>query len=515
MAVFAAACPFDFVNGDHCAANGGDASCREADENTPFCALDGCDLYDESSNRTGCVAQRPEEASCYSPCGGQQDMNADGTCLDGTGSLGSSTTDPTSMTSEPSSGESTTSMSCDCDADTPICLEDSCVACEDDAFCDTQFGDELGICESNDCVACRPEMDGVSGVHQGCGGVSAGSLVNCGPDATCTPLCLFPDDCAATACDEREGICGPRDQVFHVDPSADAELGEGTEALPFATIQRAVEAIGSQGGAFKIGTIMLAPGDYEEAVLVQSATVMVRPRDLEGPRPTIRAPQVKEGSQPAAFTLLSSNAGDNANLSIAGVALSGNPGFAVRIEASARFFADDVEMFANGGALEIDGGGGFMRNSIVAMSSTETDAAFVFTNEGEFAFVSSTLIENTANPLMFDCRHDDVSLLSIRDSIVGEFAADADFEAMVDTECLIVGNGPIRSVVGALGEGSFRENYRLDAGADASFILEEDVGACEPGEQIDEEGFLLPCPPSRDIDGNPRGEVNYKGASTL
>lgn len=100
---------------DHCAQRSGDQWCAEvyADGSRRFCRRGYCD--DEAGEqdpiaRDGCVAQRPVEDACYSPCGYGTTVLEESSCLarkdptDGNGepaSAGSSTTDAESSTGNP------------------------------------------------------------------------------------------------------------------------------------------------------------------------------------------------------------------------------------------------------------------------------------------------------------------------------------------------------------------------------------------------------------------------------
>ncbi len=514
----AAGCPFSFANEEHCANNDGDSTCAAANPDTPYCALDNCGEYDEVTNRTGCVAAIPEKMECYSPCGGALDATERSECDLASGTDTDADTDPSasSTTAGPTStSESTTDPGCECTEDAPICLDGECVACDGDGFCDAAFGEDRGLCEAGDCVQCRPELAELGVRHEGCDFTN----LNC-VGGTCNPVCLFPDDCPESGCELREGFCVPRERFFYVSVGGDDD-GPGTADAPFGTIQRAVDAVGRQTEAqpYQVGTILLGAGTYEEAVVVESRAVAVRPADLEGERPVVRAPAVAEGVDPEPAFRLIRGAADSlggGTMSIMGVSLSGSPGAAVFVGSTARLYADDVEFIGNGVAVDMDGAGGFLRNCIVA---EQVEGVFMFRDVSELALVSTTVIDEREvaegeTLATFDCTGDaENTQLSIRDSIVGSIEnAEAPIATMEG--CVEIDGEPQRSLVGFVGpEGAYQTGYRLDANPGEAFELNEDVGACAPGAPIDPEGFFLPCPPSRDIDGDSREGQNYKGAS--
>lgn len=519
----ATGCPFSFANEEHCANNDGDATCAAANPDAPYCALDNCGAYDEVSNRTGCVAEIPDRMECYSPCGGALDATQNSDCSVASGTDTQSDTDPsttaTTTTGPSSTDDSNTDPGCDCTEDAPVCLDGECVACDSDGFCVEAFGEDRRFCEAADCVQCRPEMAEIGVIHQGCDDFNN---LNC-VDGSCNPACLLPEDCPDSGCELRAGFCGPRERFFYVAPGGDDENGAGTADDPWQSIQRAVDAVGRQteDQPYQVGTIYLAPGTYEEAVVVESRAIVVRPVDVDAQRPVIRAPEAAdEEEQPPAFTLIQGDADSlgGGTMSIVGVSLSGSPGAAVFVGSTARVFADDVEFIGNGVAIDMDGAAGFLRNCIVA---EQTQGVFTFQDRSELALVSTTVIDEREEPegmelSTIDCTGPaEDTRVSIRDSIVGSIENEA---APIDATrgCDETDGAPLRSLVGFVGpSGAYQpdDRYRLDANPGEAFELNDDVGTCAPGEAIDPEGFFLPCPPSNDIDGRSREGQNYKGAS--
>lgn len=103
-------------NEHHCARRSGDQWCAEqhADGSRPYCSRGFCDGAPEPDSRPldGCVAVRPSDDVCYSPCGGASSYTEDASCLSSTATTDpASTTDPEPTTTtgfpdpEPSCGD--------------------------------------------------------------------------------------------------------------------------------------------------------------------------------------------------------------------------------------------------------------------------------------------------------------------------------------------------------------------------------------------------------------------------
>lgn len=94
---------------DHCAQRAGNQWCAEQYPNgsRPFCGRGYCQLGDQQdpAARDGCLAERPADDTCYSPCGDGTTVLEDPSCLAPEGSTGATTTAGT--TDEPSSGGDT------------------------------------------------------------------------------------------------------------------------------------------------------------------------------------------------------------------------------------------------------------------------------------------------------------------------------------------------------------------------------------------------------------------------
>src|SRR5690606_16015706 len=73
------ACPETSPNPLHCFNAYGDATCAGLSPDKPFCVGPGSGCG-ESSNEYGCAAELPSN-DCYSPCGQQQLLEDDDSCL--------------------------------------------------------------------------------------------------------------------------------------------------------------------------------------------------------------------------------------------------------------------------------------------------------------------------------------------------------------------------------------------------------------------------------------------------
>lgn len=225
-------------NPDHCFNQDGNDFCAEkyGDERR-FCGV--CDF----AIKDGCAAERPSEASCYSPCGDAKSLEDDPACdgvaegssssdtesateptgeptestmTMGTGSMSTSASETDSETESESSSTTVSgcTMSGECaDAASPICVEMECVPCSADAEClDRDPG--LPACrDDGQCVACTPSN------ASACGDTTP----VCNPALNECEGCGFHEQCAGTACDIATGACFEDDCVNEVDGDPDAK----------------------------------------------------------------------------------------------------------------------------------------------------------------------------------------------------------------------------------------------------------------------------------------------------
>lgn len=255
-------------NPNHCSNLAGDETCAERypGERT-FCAWGTCG---PTLGEDGCVAERPEDDACYSPCGGAALLDEDGSCLVGVSSstgdeetsTGEETTSDTTAGSDTESSSTTGPMPCasddECtDAAAPFCepVSGECVGCdgtaEPDAAC-AGVDPAAPLCVGGACVQCTAAApEACSGKTPVCDEASN----------SCVP-CTAHEQCAGgAACNLYIGACLPADAVVHV--------GAGQR---FATLG---EAIASFGGAGAEGTIVVHAGaSYDEAATVDGGRVL-------------------------------------------------------------------------------------------------------------------------------------------------------------------------------------------------------------------------------------------------
>lgn len=514
----AAGCPFSFTNDDHCAAQDGDATCAAANGATPYCALDGCGLYDEVDNVSGCVAELPTDLACYSPCGGKQDANARSDC----GAPDTETTAATSSsgTDVPTGGSGTTDTSgtdtdtCECDPKTPICVDGECLPCEDDDSCIDQ---KLpGICDGGRCVECQPTQadtaadddstDGRQPYHRGC----SVSTPNCSA-GVCVGQCLFHEDCPGSGCDFSRGLCGPLDTRFYVDETVGTDDLDtsGSPGSPFATVDYAISRVAEPSNmATAIVTVVVSAGNYSGPIATGSRTVVVV-ADPDSDRPQFAAPDDNAGVDPV-FVV----DGADAVLSLAGVRVQDSE-LVARVVSPGRFFADAVEMVDNLSAVRLEGAAGFVRNSLVTGSS---ESPFVLAPNGEIGVMTTSVIENTAT-ILFECEdEDEFNRISVAYSIAGQFDALPKGWSVLSPTCGFAPGYPVLedNAEGMVpGEDSFAPDtlFRLDTNASETYRADERPEACAEGVPTEDAGFLLPCPPDRDVDGVLRPEAYWRGFS--
>lgn len=258
-------CLAERTNTDHCAYLEGDATCEARhDGERPFCQRGSCG---STADGDGCVAARPEDDACYSPCGGGLSLPDDASCRGGestsTSEESSTSTEATTSGSDSESGSSESSttgpLPCmgngDCmDAAAPFCepMSGACVACDGTADPDGACaGLDPGapLCVGGACVQCT------AAAPEAC----MGSTPVC-DDATntCMP-CTAHDQCGQAACNLFTGACLPADAVVHVGPGQ-----------TFMTLGAAIASF----AAGAEGTIVVHQGTYNEAATVDGGRVL-------------------------------------------------------------------------------------------------------------------------------------------------------------------------------------------------------------------------------------------------
>ncbi len=538
LLAMATGCPFSFTNDDHCAAQQGDATCAAANAATPYCALDGCGLYDEVDNVSGCVAELPTDLSCYSPCGGKQDANARGECSGATDtdSSASSTAPETegsvtgALTSDPTISETD---GCDCGPDAPICDAGVCVPCAEDQACvDAGLP---GICASDgrcvECISTLPQVGAAA--HLGCTpGVSG--LPNC-IDDRCEGACQFPEDCPGTGCDLEAGLCAPLDAVFHVSPDgSDASegdgAGDGTREAPLRTIGEALDRLRDEDPA-GFGTISLrSNASYAEDVLLVGERVVLRSWVSDSPRNGSTTAPVVTGAEgttldpeaPSGVVTLT-RGGGRSLLIVSGVDfdLGGGELPFAHIESTCLLVVDNAEILNSPGVVRGDSLSVAFRNSLIAGS---TQVPFRAEETSDVVITASTVVNN-GTEAWFECPlealPDTGFRLVIAESIVGYDDSPANLDGLIP-DCAVVSVVERNSRFGTeVGSGDFREpgdnDFRLNAPANPQYFFQgRDSVSCPDGE-LKQTDYVAPCPPNLDAEGNTRtgmpGWAGYDASS--
>ena len=381
------ACRFSHTT-DHCAnANGNDYCVEkytdEADPR-PYCArgTDECTPLYPAEDHDGCVAERPADDMCYSPCGGMKSLSDDPDC-EITGSTGTAnnsasatggstgTSVSTSTTSSMTGSTMSTTAVADsssgpqgCAGDdacgepgTPICIDQVCSPCESDAQCAAKDPANPACRDDGQCVQCTASND------DGCGGATpiCDAAVN-----TCMG-CAFHEQCPDSACRIATGECFDEAAVVHVDAddgdSLSGEFVDGTVIIlhNFGSTTAYQVNLALDTG---VAAILAAPGDAPRITgLGGAASISV---ENGGELYLANGVQVI-GSTEAMF-----------------------PGIAVD---NASLYLDRARVVTNlGGGISLDNGAyALVRNSFVGGGAT-ADVAALQVNDASSDIVYSTLV---------------------------------------------------------------------------------------------------------------------------
>jgi hypothetical protein len=140
----------------------------------------------------------------------------------------------------------------DCGGATPFCSAGECLDCsglpDPDGACEA-LGAGTPFCESATCVQCTPDD----------ASLCEGDTPLCDEGSLQCVACTYHAQCETGACDLDTGACMPAQPQVWVRPLAAncAPTSSGTFALPFCTIQEAVDDIDARGS---IGTIRVQEG---------------------------------------------------------------------------------------------------------------------------------------------------------------------------------------------------------------------------------------------------------------
>lgn len=272
---------------DHCANQNGDDWCGQkyVDGSRPYCSrgIPSCEaeIENNASDRDGCVAARPVDDVCYSPCGGGMSLADDAMCLDGDSSSSGTGSSSGSATEEPSESgtESSTTGPIPCmgnedcsDAAAPFCepVGGECLSCDGtddpDGAC-AGLDPGAPLCVGGACVQCTPENPVVCDDQ----------LLLCDEGTNACVSCTEHDQCGSGACELAVGRCFPEDFVVHVDFDGGQDyasvvlavnvIDDGTHGV--IVVHDRDDGLGYQGTAIDGGktvALLAAPG---EAPIIQ------------------------------------------------------------------------------------------------------------------------------------------------------------------------------------------------------------------------------------------------------
>jgi len=251
-----AACVNSTTTENHCANQDGDAFCMREHDDRPYCGRGSC--YGDVAD--GCLAMRPEDDACYSPCGGGLSLDEDPDCEgvadassdDGPTTQPTDATEPTtddpttqgSMTNtgetetatdtESSTGPSGCTTSAECiDPANPICEDMECVPC-------TSVGDGDAACADKDAnaPACRDDGQCVQCTSLNPAACTDTTPICDGPSSACVG-CAYHEQCEGSACRIATGACFDDAEVYDVGAAqtyatlnaAHDDLGDGAQVV--------------------------------------------------------------------------------------------------------------------------------------------------------------------------------------------------------------------------------------------------------------------------------------------
>lgn len=386
------------VNENHCANNNGDAWCGERyGTERAYCVLGTCG---PTEGQDGCVAARPTDDECYSPCGDSMTVTEDGSCIVGEESSGSSSSGDGSSTSEGDTEEGTASTT----TGPQVCMNDD--ECTSDAapFCDTEAGECVGCdgvddgdvacaeldplapaCVDGSCVECTAE------ITEAC----VGATPVCDAEANACVACTEHSECGEAACNLFTGACLPAEAVVHVGPGQ-----------RFTTLG---QAIGSFDAAAAEGTIVVHQADYNEAASVaEGQTLAFLANEGDVPRWILAgggSPQLTVG---------------NATVLMDGVQISGNAsGVGLLVDGGQVWIDRGRIIDNNGGGLVAQSGAMLtVRNSFVGANGTGGVGSFgIDVDSATIDLVYVTVARND-EAAIDSIRCNAASTVTVRNSIV-------------------------------------------------------------------------------------------------
>lgn len=371
------------VNQNHCATQTGDAWCAEKHPagDRAFCNAGPLDCSPPAEERPdGCVATRPAEDRCYSPCGDRATVLEDGACLDPSGptteteTTSSTTEDPDTETDpETDTMDASTSTGgptgCqgpdDCqDAAAPFCVDEVCVPCsgaaEPDVAC-AELDPAIPLCVDDVCVQCTDEN------ADACGDVTP----LCDTEAMTCVACEFHEQCqdlGLPACNIATGACFNADDV--------SQVNGGTAGA----IQTAIDGV-ADGAAH---AIVLTGDGAEHGITIDGGKTIA----IVSSNTDVREVDGNEGSPTITVT------GDGSTAYLHRLQVTANTDdWGVSVESSATLYADSTQVVQNsGGGVQLAAGTtGFIRNSMIQGEGGNPGIPAVSSNTATVEILYSTL----------------------------------------------------------------------------------------------------------------------------
>jgi len=280
----------------------------------------------------------------------------------------------------------------DCNPEAPFCDDDSgeCVTCtgtaEPDAACAALDAD-APLCLEGSCVACTEANDSACGDTTPICDVDMNSCVGCSEHAQC------PD----SACNLSEGGCFDPEKVAHVDGDETCGEGDGSEESPYCSVGEALGILG--GGATMLLHEIDGDNSYQEDLVIPVATAIFA---AQGQSPIV------EGSNgnPAFIT--------TSALFLRGIEISDGPAAGLSINNGGTAWLDECTIEGHetaglnimggtatvrrsrivnnsGGGIIVDGGGSlFIQNSFVG-GGTLNNLAAIDVIEGSASLLYSSV----------------------------------------------------------------------------------------------------------------------------
>lgn len=483
-------------NPNHCQNNDGNDWCAERFPDRPFCSIGSCSPDVEH----GCLAARPEDDACYSPCGDDQTFEDDPSC-DGVADSG---TEATTLTSSSMSDTAPTSTTDDPTLTTSMSMSESESETESDPTSDTESTTgPTGCGSSEECLdPANPVC--VDEVCSPCGEAPAPDIACMSKDPA-TPVCrddgqcvqcsaAIPDACGDTTpvCDDASNTCVGCTYHEQCEGSA-CRMGTGA-CFDIGCVQTVSPGDGVIADAIMGGAcvILLEPGAYDENVVLDSMDALA----ILTAQPMAFPVVTGDGDTPAPTIQLSGGA----ELYLDGLEISSNAGVGVSAD-GAGVWLDRTQVILNsGGGIALTGAASAQVRTCYVGGSSDVVSLQV-SGTSSATVIYSTVGGSTGDATALSC--DDTATVAVRDSIVvGRGPANLDITCDANitysiTEVLYDGTG--NAAIGELNgttQPMWFDNYgQGDFGLNTPPAVVESTAQWNTGD------------PATDINGDPRPDV--------